>query len=204
MRYIVFGSGGFAKEVIDYVEDDNHEIVAVVSTTKFNSGSYAKRYKVIDSVNESLLDTYPDAKFLLAVGDVNVKKIIVGKNVDRWGSFIHSSSHISRRSKMGKGVVVCPYATVLGDSIIGNFVTLNVYTCVAHDNVVGNYSTYSPYAGTMGNCTIGDDCFFGTSAYCIPGVSLANGCKVSAGSFVRKSHQTENDVLIGNPAKPKP
>lgn len=204
MKYIIFGSGGFAKEVIDYVEDDGHEIVSVVSTMKFNSEMYAKRHTVINQVDDDLLSAYPDAKFLLAVGDVNVKKIIVNKNTDRWASFSHSSSHVSKYAKLGKGVVICPYATVLGDSVVGNFVTLNVYTCVAHDNVVGDYSTYSPYAGSMGNCNIGEECFFGTSAYCIPGVDLAKKSKVSAGSFVRKSHLTEDEVLIGNPAKPKP
>lgn len=203
MKYIVFGSGGFAKEVIDYIEDDNHEIVAVVSTQQFNSDSYAKRHAVLEKIDDTILTTYPDAKFLLAVGDIAVKKIIVGKHIDRWGSFIHSSSHVSKYSKLGKGVVICPYATVLGDSVVGDFVTLNVYSCVAHDNVVGNYSTYSPYAGSMGNCSIGEACFFGTASYCIPGVTVANACKISAGSFLRKSHLIEHDVLIGNPAKSK-
>lgn len=203
MKYIVFGSGGCAKDLIDYVEDDNHEIVAVVSTQQFNSDAYAKRYPVLEKVDDSLLIAYPDAKFLLAVGDVAVKRIIVASNIDKWGSFIHSSSHVSKYAKIGKGVVICPYATVSGDSVIGDFVTLNVHTCVTHDNVVGNYSTYSPYAGSMGNCSIGEDCFFGAASYCIPGVTVANGCKISAGSFVRKSHLTENDVLIGNPAKSK-
>lgn len=86
MKYIIFGSGGFAKEVIDYVEDDGHEIVSVVSTMKFNSEMYAKRHTVINQVDDDLLSAYPDAKFLLAVGDVNVKKIIVNKNTDRWAS----------------------------------------------------------------------------------------------------------------------
>jgi len=198
MRYIIFGSGGFAKELIDYVEGDGHEVVGIVSTKIFNSDAYSNKYNVVQHVSE-LTDQH-EARFLLGVGDIAIKKTIVDQNEDRWETFIHSSSHVSINSKIGKGVIVCPYATILGDAIVGDFVTLNVYTCVAHDNKIGNYVTYSPYSGTMGNCSIGDDCFFGTSAYCIPNVSLADGCKVSAGSFVRKSHSNGGDLLIGNPA----
>lgn len=200
MKYIIFGSGGFAKELIDYVESDGHDILGIVSTVPFNSELYSRKYDVVENV--SLVKYQHEASFLLGVGDIHSKKAIVQKNENRWETFIHSSSHVSKNSKIGKGTIICPFATVLGDCEIGNFVTLNVYSCVAHDNTVGNYVTYSPWSGTMGNCKVGDECFFGTSAYCIPGVDLAKGCKVSAGSMVRKSHSVCNDILIGNPATP--
>jgi acetyltransferase-like isoleucine patch superfamily enzyme len=90
----------------------------------------------------------------------------------------------------------------LGDSVVGNFVTLNVHTCVAHDNIIGNFVTYSPYCGSMGNCEIGDDCFLGTASYGIPKVKLGKNVKVSAGSVVRNSFY-EECTLQGNPAKPR-
>ncbi len=200
MKYIIFGSGGFAKELIDYVESDGHEIVAVVSTQPFDNQEYNQKYKVVDAVSK---DHYQDAGYLLAVADAGLKKLLVEKNADRWVTFVHSKSHVSKHAKIGRGSIVCPFATVLGDSIVGEFATLNVYVCVAHNNVVGDFVTYSPYSGTMGNCSIGNNCFFGTSAYAIPGVTLAENCKLSAGSVLRKSYTQPGDVLVGNPAKPK-
>jgi sugar O-acyltransferase (sialic acid O-acetyltransferase NeuD family) len=200
MKYLIFGSGGFAKEVIDYIESDDHEIVGVISTQKFNSESYSKRYKIYSDVSE--LSYIADLQFILAVGDIKTKQIIVSKNENRWGTFIHSKSYVSKHAKIGKGSIICPFATVLGDSVIGKFTTLNVYACVAHDNVIGNYVTYSPYSGSMGNCTIGDECFFGTAAYAIPKIKLGNRIAVSAGSVVRHSYENEG-VLLGNPAKPR-
>lgn len=199
MKYVIFGSGGFAKEVISYIESDNHDIVAVVSSGEFNSESYNKKYNVINSISAN---DYPDAEFILAVGDIETKKIIISKNPDRWGNFIHSSCHVSPHAKLKKGIIMAPYSSVLGDSIVGNFVTLNVYCCVAHDNIIGDYTTFSPYCGTMGYCDIGNECFFGTATYCIPKVKLGAKIKVSAGSVVRHSY-SEETTLLGNPAKPR-
>jgi sugar O-acyltransferase (sialic acid O-acetyltransferase NeuD family) len=199
MKYVVFGSGGYAKEVIGHMESDRHEIVAVVSTQPFNCDSYNKKYKVIPKLEKGM---FPDAQFIMAVGDVDIKKIFVEQNENRWGNFIHSSCHVSDHAKLGVGITMNPYSTVMGNAIVGNFVTLNVFTCVAHDNVVGDFVTYSPYCGTMGNCEIGDECFFGTASYCIPKIKLGKKIKVSAGSVVRHSY-TEESVLIGNPAKPR-
>jgi len=201
MKYLVFGSGGFAKEVIDYIESDGHEIIGVVSTEPFNCESYSKKYKVVADAKE--FSYLSDVQFILAVGDVKTKKIIVSKNENRWGTFVHSKAHVSRHAKLGKGCIVCPFATVLGDCVVGDFTTLNVYACIAHDNVVGDYVTYSPYSGSMGNCTVGDESFFGTAAYVIPKVQLGKSTSVSAGSTVRHSYADGNCVLMGNPAKPR-
>lgn len=199
MKYVIFGSGGFAKEVIGYMEDDGHEIEAVVSTQPFNCDSYNQKYRIISKLEK---DMFPESEFIMAVGDINIKKIFVSENENRWGNFIHSSCHISKHTRMGKGITICPFTTVLGDAVLGNFVTLNVYNCIAHDNIIGDFVTLSPYCGTMGNCKIGDECFFGTASYCIPKVTLGNNVKVSAGSVVRHSY-SDSVVLIGNPAKPR-
>lgn len=198
MKYVIFGSGGHAKEVVSFIESDGHEIVAVVSTLPFNCESYHK-YPLYSKIQPGM---FPDAEFIMAVGDINIKKIFVEQNENRWGNFIHSSCHVSAYAKLGVGVTVSPFTTILGDAVVGNFVTLNVYNFIAHDTQIGNYVTLSPYCGTMGNCNIGDDCFFGTAAYCIPKVTLGKAIKVSAGSMVRHSY-TDSCTLIGNPARPR-
>ena len=48
---------------------------------------------------------------------------------------------------------------------------------------------------------IGEDCWIGMGAIILPGVTLANGTVVGAGSVVTKSILTKNTVIAGNPAK---
>jgi sugar O-acyltransferase (sialic acid O-acetyltransferase NeuD family) len=199
MKYIIFGSGGLSKEVIDLVESDGNKVIGVVSTLNFDNKTYSDIYKVYSSY-ENILDT--ESKFLLAVADPELKRKLVSINPDRWETFIHSSAHVSKFAQIGKGTIVCPHAIINGDAIVGDFVTLNNYTHIAHDSIVGNYSTFSPYSGIMGHCSVGEDTFFGTAAYSIPNVKLGNKIKVSAGSMVRHSYSFEC-VLQGNPAKPR-
>jgi len=199
MNYIVFGSGGFAKEVIADVESDGHKIVGVVSTQEFDQNTFKNLYKVYKSIND--ID-HTNVKFLLGVADSELKRKLVDINPDKWSTFIHSSAFVSKFAKIGKGTIVCPHATINGDAIVGDFVTLNNYTLVAHNAVVGDYSTFSPYSGIMGHSIVGEDTFFGTAAYSIPNVKLGNKIKVSAGSMVRHSYSFEC-VLQGNPAKPR-
>lgn len=199
MQYIVFCSGGFSKEVISYIESDGHEILAVVSNDEFNCEEYNKKYKILTDID---VNEYPNAEYILATGDIEIKKKIVAKYPNRWGNFIHSKAYVSKYSKIGIGNILCPFSSILGDCIVGNFVTYNVYSCTTHDNVIGDYVTFSPYSGTMGNCIIGNECYFGTASYCIPKVKLGDKIKVSAGSVVRHSF-SEEAVLLGNPAKPR-
>lgn len=196
-KFIVFGSGGFAKEVIDIVLSDGHEVVGVVSTENFNNEKY-NEFPVFKTVpNHIEHDGY-----LLGVADSKLKRKFVNENLDNWVTFIHSSVHLSKFSTIGKGCIICPQAQINADCVIGNFVTLNNYTLIAHDAIVGDYSTFSPYSGIMGNSSVGEDCFFGTAAYSIPKVKLGNRIKVSAGSMVRHSYSFEC-TLQGNPAKPR-
>lgn len=199
MKYIVFGSGGFAKELIGYIEDDSHEVVAVVSRSPFNDEQYNQKYKVITSIAPG---DFPDASFLLGVGEVDIKKRIVAENENRWVNFIHSSCTISKFAKIGIGNIFCPHSNVAGDAVIGDFGTFNFYVIIAHDNVIGDYVTFSPYSGSMGICKIDDECFLGTATYCIPKIKLGKRIKVSAGSVVRHSYEQEC-ILQGNPAKPR-
>jgi sugar O-acyltransferase (sialic acid O-acetyltransferase NeuD family) len=199
MDYVIFGAGGFAKEVISYVLDDGHNILAVVSDDDFNNQDYNSSFVIKRNLTRG---EFPTSKFILAVGDINYKKQIVQKNEDRWGTFVHRTAHVSKFAKVGRGCVVSPNSLIAADAVVGNFVTLNISSAITHDNVIGDYCTFSPYAGTMGHCKIGDECFFGTAAIVVPKVQLPAQTKVSAGGIVKKSIEVAA-TLYGDPAVPR-
>jgi sugar O-acyltransferase (sialic acid O-acetyltransferase NeuD family) len=200
-KYVIFGSGGLAKEIIGYIVNmyGYDAIKAVVSTEPFNNVEYAKLFNVVDEIK---FGEYPEAEFILAVADPKIKKIIVQKNEDRWATFIHSSCEVSPFAKIGKGCILTPQSIVVADAILGDFVFLNTNATVGHDSIVGNYTTLFPNTEICGNCNIGQNCIFGIGAYAVPNVNLVDNTKVSAGSIVWNSYD-EPCLLIGNPAKPK-
>lgn len=83
---------------------------------------------------------------------------------------------------------------------IGNNVTISSKcTVITHDNSVIKFIEDS--TDLVGEVVIGDNCFIGLNSTILPGVHLANGTVVGAGSVVTKSVTEENVVICGNPAK---
>ena len=84
---------------------------------------------------------------------------------------------------------------------IGNNVTIsNNVSFLQHDASIGTITNYK-YTDILGETVIGDDCFIGYGSIILPGVVLAKGTIVGAGSVVTKSTDKENMVIAGNPAK---
>ena len=201
MEFIIFGSGGLAKEVIGYLVSmygRNHGIKAVVSLEPFNNPVY-NQFNVIEKINPT---DFPEARYILAISDPKTKRKVVENNVDKWTSFIHSSAYVSPFAQIGKGCILAPQSVIAGDATLGDFVFFNTNATVGHDSSIGDYSTLFPNSEICGNCYIGEECIFGIGSYVIPNVNLPNGTKVSAGSVVWESI-SEKCTLVGNPAKAK-
>ena len=201
-EYVIFGSGGLAKEIIGYIVGEQgpyHGIRAVVSTEPFNNPEYNRKFNVVQELPKG---AYPGAKFILAVADPKVKKIIVEKNEDRWTTYAHESAFISPFAKVGKGCVLTPQTMIVGDAIVGDFVFFNTNATIGHDSTLGNYSTMFPNTEICGNCHLGDNFIMGIDSHIVPGVTLPAGTKVGAGSIVWKSVDRPC-LLVGNPAEPK-
>lgn len=190
MRYVIFGSGGMAKELIGY----GMEVAYVVSTEPLDNPDYE-----VEVLKKALPG---NERFLLAVADPVIKKKIVMENDDRWSTFIHPSCYISPYAKIGKGCIFAPQAIVAGDPVIGDFVFFNTNATVGHDTTIGDYSTLFPNSEICGNCSIGDSCLFGIGSYVLPKCHIPSGSKVSAGAIVRKSLDSACTVY-GDPAKPR-
>ena len=69
-----------------------------------------------------------------------------------------------------------------------------------HDSAIINPSN-GEFTDVIGRVTINDECFIGWGSIILPGVELAKGTIVGAGSVVTKSVRTPNCIIAGNPAK---
>lgn len=182
-KVIVFGSGGMAKELIQYLESDGIEILYVVSTEPFNNPAYGYQVRPdIDPAGES-------ADWILGVAMPDVKRAIVSAHPGgRWTSYAHSSAIVSSWATIGRGCVFAPQAIVVGDPVIGEFCFFNTNATIGHDSRLGAYSTLFPNTEVCGDCSLGENCILGIGAYVVPGCRLPSGSKISAGAIVRESY----------------
>lgn len=84
---------------------------------------------------------------------------------------------------------------------IGNDVTISG-KCVflLHDSSI-NYPSGGKFTDLLGEIKIGNNCFIGYSSIILPGVTLADGIIVGAGSVVTKSFDHRDCIIAGNPAR---
>ncbi len=178
MRFVVFGSGGMAKEVIGYLESDGHYVDYVVSTEPFNNSDF----------DHDVREDYVGGAAILAVADPSLKrKIVEAFQPVSWRTFVHSSAYLSQYARTGQGCVFAPHSLVCGDPIIGEFCFFNTNATIGHDSILGAYSTLFPNTEICGDCDIGEGVIMGIGSYVIPGITLPAGTKVSAGAVVRES-----------------
>ncbi|WCT55359.1 acetyltransferase [Paenibacillus kyungheensis] len=203
MSYIIYGAGGHAKVIIDILHA-NHEMIIGVVDDYFK----AKEFKGIPVLGKSedikrIVKDYPDARFLVAIGNNNIRMNIVKQleyfNI-KWGTAIHPSAIIGSEVTIGEGTVMMPNVVVNADSVIGKHTILNTATTVDHDCSIADYVHLSPGVHTAGGVSIGERTHIGIAASLIPGVHVGKDTIVGASSCVL-SDLPDEIVAVGCPAK---
>lgn len=123
---------------------------------------------------------------------------------------------------MNNNVYIAPNATVTGDVILENNVSIwygavlrgdmgqirigqnsNVQdNCVLHENVSVGAGCTIGHGAILHGCTVGDHCVIGMGAIVLNGAALAEHCIVGAGAVVTgKTNAPAGSLLLGNPAQ---
>ncbi|MEQ9094191.1 MAG: acyltransferase, partial [Miltoncostaeaceae bacterium] len=93
------------------------------------------------------------------------------------------------------------YVNGFGGLIVGDRTIFGPYTMIHTANHEMDLGSAIPDQGwTLGNVTIGRDCWIGMGVSILPGVSVGDGCVVGAGAVVAKD-LPEYSIAVGNPAK---
>ena len=201
----IVGAGGFGREVYAWIKqhpdfnkswvlagflDDNLE--ALNPFNHFASVTLLKNHQVLSSNVYVCALGLPlaKAKLLAPLIEQNAEFI----------SFIHPTAVIGERVKMGRGVVVCPGASISVDISIGDFSMIGPNTTIGHDGIVGAWCTLCAQCDVTGRVTIGDGVFLGSRVSIIPSKKVGSRSILGAGSVVI-SDVPEGVTVVGNPAR---
>ena len=206
---VIFGSGGFAREVHQIVEDIN------ISTPTFNFlgfldddiSSHSKKIhdsKVLGGVE--WLNEHKDLEIFVAVGVGNtaakrkiVKKIIENTN-SKFATLIHPRAWVGNRVKIEQGAIICAGTLITTDIIIGQHVIVNIGTTLGHDVKISDFVTIAPTANISGNVSIGEGADIGTGSTIIQNKAVGDWSIVGAGAVVVRDVEVKTTV-VGAPAK---
>lgn len=207
------GAGGFGREVMPIVlKMIGNGSIPSFSKVYFIEEGLKENYKInnIQVVSDNYFFNMDATNkyFNIAVADYAVRERVSHhfKNNNCKPFSIQSANSLSLvDNEIDEGSIICPFATITANSVIGKYFHANIYSYVAHDCIIGNYVTFAPRVCCNGNVVIEDYAYIGTNAIIKQGssdkpITIGKGAVIGMGAVVTKSVPA-NSVVIGNPAE---
>lgn len=193
-KVILQGGGGHAKVVIDCLQAQGKEVVAVFD--KKNNGPLfgIPRYAQYDQ------DVHKDASVLIAIGDNRIRKELVREVRHAFDNAIHPSSIISSFARIGEGCMILHRTVIQAGTTLGNHVILNTGSQIDHDGSIGDFVHIAPRAVLCGHVKVGEGTLIGAGAVVLPGIKIGKWVTVGAGAVVTKDI-ADYSIVAGVPGK---
>jgi sugar O-acyltransferase (sialic acid O-acetyltransferase NeuD family) len=209
--YGIFGTGGFAREVMPVCRKmlagrhagGKYELVFVSDTPYPHS--HINQQRVL-SESEFLSRKAVQRFYSIAIGDSKLREKIAGSIIGATPFSIIADNHVAGdENETGEGAIFCPFSSVTSNTRIGRFFQANIYSYVAHDCTIGDFVTLAPGVKCNGSVRIASHAYIGTGAIIKQGtptrpIVIGEGAVVGMGAVVTKS-VAEYTTVVGNPAK---
>ena len=170
---ILFGGGDSSVEIVDYILNDK----------KFDLKKY--NLDILDDNNKNLrffkdlslkikihkLNNFhkiikKNSRALITFGNPELRiksTLLASKKKIKLFKLIHSSSYVSKTSKIGLGSVICPMCVIGSYSKISKNVYINSGSLIGHHTQIKENSVISPNCFFGGNSKLGKNSFIGAS-----------------------------------------
>jgi sugar O-acyltransferase (sialic acid O-acetyltransferase NeuD family) len=210
MKYrqiLIYGAGGFAREVKDVV-DAMEEAGKTVRCIGFLDDAVKNHGRTLNDLPvhggaDRVHGFANEVEFLVGIGNPVAKKKIAEMIAGHGGRFtkaFHPTAVTSRYVQYGGGTIVTAGVILTNQIRIGKHVILNLGVTVGHDCILEDYVTISPGVFISGNVHIGEGTDVGTGSAIIQGVSIGRWSVIGAGAVVTKDIP-DNCTAVGVPAK---
>ena len=194
-KYYVFGASGHGKVVLDMLISNEVNVAAII-----DDNPKAETLLNIPVLNTNDIKHPKQCVFTIAVGNNNIRKQIVEKNIFTFFNIKHKSASVSKFSFLGEGIVIMANAVVNVAAKIGNHCIINTGSVIEHDCILEDYVHISPNASLAGNVFVGEGSQVGIGATIIQGIKIGKWAVIGAGAVVIKDIP-DYAVVVGNPAK---
>lgn len=204
---VVFGAGGFGREVIWTLEDINSDkrewnILGFIDDDREKWGKCINGYEVFSP--EAILNKYRKCHISNGIGNCFSKYILSKRftcNELEYANLVHPATIVNRTAKLdGVGIVIQAGSIIAPNVIIKSHVTINLDVTIGHDCILNKYTTVAPGVHLSGYVNIGYGSDIGTGASVIQGLTIGHECIIGANAAVINNIDS-NSVAVGVPAK---
>lgn len=202
----ILGVGHNTVVYIDLAEACGYNIKGLYHYNDERTGEDYFGYKIVGSFNDLYSKkNLVGMNFALSQGDNLIRSELFNKIIELGGeipTLIHPSATVSKRAKLGYGVVIHINAVVHPDTTIGDNTVLSYNTSITHSSKVGNHC-YFASSSFLGAYTIVEDfVFMGIGAKSISGKvdRIGHHSYIGANALLTKSVEPMC-TMVGSPAK---
>lgn len=208
---VIFGGGGFAREVawlvadinLQLPEDARWKILGFIEHTNERVGSFLNGIPIIDP--SDLKREFSDLYAVAAIGSTNLRERAVeqaGSLGFRFATLIHPEVKMDATTvEIGHGCIVCAGNILTVNIKIGNHVIVNIDCTVGHDSIIEDFVTISPGCHLSGYTSVRRGAYIGTGAVTVERHEVGRNAIVGAGAVVVKDIPPDV-TAVGIPARP--
>lgn len=205
---VIFGSGGWAREVLGILEMINQQnpswsILGFLDDDPKKHGSFIAGQQVLGG--SDWLADQAKMNVVIGVGSSLARKRIaehLSCHFDVCFPILkHPLAYVGPRVTLGEGTVLHAYSVATVDLNMGRHTLLNIGAMVSHGNQIADYVSIHPHCNVSGDVTLCEGVELGTGTDVIQGISIGNYSILGAGSVVVKPIEA-HCVAVGAPAKP--
>lgn len=203
-KLLIVGAGGFGREVLGYIEDDN-PLFDVKGFLDSRSDALDATPRSVGIVGDPL--TYqpqPDEVFMAAVGDpqMRFKFTAALRDVHQvdFATVVHPNANVSRHAQMRHGCIIAPRVGISVDVHIGEFTCIQEYTVVGHDARIGNWCQINSHCTIAGGARVGNFVTIHPNCVITSRAVIGDGAVVGPGSVVM-GRIPPGITVLGNPAR---
>lgn len=204
---IVIGAGGFGREVLDVLRDQEAEIAGVVDDSPSDQNLHLldkQGVRYLGTVQQMVGD-FADGSvsYLLGIGSPSARRSLDSR-LSAAGmtpaTAVHSSATMGFDVRLAPGTVICAGVRITTNVTLGRHVHLNLNVTVGHDTTLGDYVSVNPGAAVSGSITIRDEVLIGANAFLLQGIDVGKRSIVGAAAAAVKNVEPDTTVA-GVPAR---
>ncbi len=204
---VIYGSGGWAREVLGIIEMINQNqvswnILGFLDDDPKQHGAIIAGQRVLGGSN--WLADKRSMHVVIGIGSSIARKQIAERLSYQYDILFpilkHPLAYVGPRVQLGEGTVLHAYSVATVDLNMGRHNLLNVGAMVSHGNRIADYVSIHPHCNVSGDVTLSEGVELGTGTDIIQGTSVGSYSIVGAGSVVVKPIE-ECCVAVGAPAK---
>ncbi|EFI4460024.1 acetyltransferase [Escherichia coli] len=190
---VLIGGGGHASVLLDILNSNMREVIAIVSPHDVPARTIFSGIKVFRTDDDIFQYSNKDIELVNGIG--MVPRSSVRKNVTesylrhgyQFASVIAKDALISAHAHIMNGAQVLSGTIVNPGVVIGSHSIINTRAIIEHDCQIGNHSFIGPGAVLCGQVKTGESVFVGAGSTIIPGMILGSNSMVGAGAVLVQS-----------------